>query len=156
MPQPRPSPRLLLAAAVAAAAVPASAQVVGDAEVISLLMTDYGLAVEPGTHPDGTPELASRIDGTRFRVLFYGCDPGPCETIQFTTGFDLARPISAARLNDWNRDRRFGKAFVDDEGDPFVEMDVNLYGDGVGRRNFEDTLDLWRQVLSDFRDFIGW
>lgn len=146
----------LLAAAFALLPPAAPAQVVGDPEVIRLLMEDYGLPVAAGTHPDGTPELHGSVDEMRFRVLFYACQPGPCETIQFTTGFDLERPMAATRINDWNRERRFGKAFLDDEGDPFVEMDVNLYGDGVGRRNFEDTLELWRQVLSDFRIFIDW
>lgn len=146
----------LLAAVLALLPAAAPAQVVGDAEVISLLMMDYGLPVAAEIGPDGTPELQSRVDGVRFRVLFYGCDPAPCATIQFTTGFDLDRPMPVARINDWNRERRFGKAFLDPEGDPFVEMDVNLYGDGIGRRNFEDTLDLWRQVLSDFREHIDW
>lgn len=146
----------LLAAAVALLPAAAQAQVVGDPAVLELLMTEHGLTVSAGIHPDGTPELASEVDGARFRILFYGCEPLPCETIQFSTGFDLPRPMSPVRINEWNRDRRFGKAFLDDEGDPFVEMDVNLYGDGIGRRNFDDTLDLWRQVLSDFRDFIDW
>lgn len=146
----------LLAAVLALLPAAAAAQVVGDPEVIALLMTGRGLPVAAGTHPDGTPELHSEVDGVPFRVLFYGCAPRPCETLQFTTGFDLARPMTLARVNDWNRDRRFGKAFLDEEGDPFVEMDVNLYGEGIGRRTFEDTLDLWRQVLSDFRDHIDW
>lgn len=146
----------LLAALLALPPAAAPAQVVGDPGVIGLLMTDHGLRVAEDVNPDGTPELHSRMDGIRFRVLFYGCDPRPCQTVQFTTGFDLARPMTLARINDWNRDRRFGKAFLDDEGDPFVEMDVNLYGEGIGRRTFDDTLDLWRQVLGDFRDHIGW
>ena len=149
-------PQRLLAAALALLPAAAPAQVTGDPEVIGLLMMDQGLEVAADRHPDGTPELHSRMDGLRFRVLFYACDPPPCETIQFTAGFDLPRPMALARINDWNRERRFGKAFLDDEGDPFVEMDVNLYGEGIGRRTFLDTLDLWQQVLSDFRDHIGW
>lgn len=148
-------PRLLVAA-LAALPATAPAQVLGDPEVMGLLMQEHGLPVSHATHPDGTPELHSRVDGLQFRILFYACDPRPCETIQFTTGFDLERRMPAARINDWNRERRFGKAFVDAEGDPFVEMDVNMYGDGVGRRNFEDTLDIWRQVLNDFRGYIDW
>lgn len=145
-----------LAALLALLPAAAPAQVVGDPRVIGLLMTEYGLPVAEDVNPDGTPELHSRVDGIRFRVLFYGCDPAGCATVQFSTGFDLDRPMALPRINDWNRDRRFGKAFLDADGDPFVEMDVNLYGDGIGRRNFDDTLDLWRQVLSDFRDHIQW
>lgn len=146
----------LLAAFLALLPIASGAQVVGDARVIALLMQDRGLPVAAEVHPDGTPELHSSMDGMRFRILFYGCDGSLCETLQFTTGFDLRQPLPLARVNDWNRERRFGKAFVDAEGDPFVEMDVNLYGEGIGRRTFDDTLDLWRQVLRDFRDHIDW
>ena len=149
------SPRIL-AAALAFLPVTGAAQVVGDPDVIGLLMLDHGLRVAADRAADGTPELHSDIDGTRFRVLFYGCDPQPCTSLQFSAGFALQRPMGPARINDWNRLRRFGKAFVDSRGDPFVEMDVNLYGDGIGRRNFEDSLDLWRRVLNDFRDHIDW
>ena len=148
-------PRILAAALLLLPATGA-AQVVGDPDVVSLLMMDHGLAVVASTDADGAPELQSQMDGLRFRVLFYGCDPQPCDVIQFSAGFAVRRPVSAARINRWNRERLFGKAFADPNGDPFVEMDVNLYGDGVGRRNFEDSLELWRQVLNDFRDHIDW
>lgn len=135
---------------------PVHAQVVGDPEVIKTLMTEFGLVVEQDTDPTGDPRLSSRIEGTRFDVLFYDCDKGPCQSIQFSAAFDMKEPMASDALNDWNRDMRFGKAYLDAEGDPFVEMDINVDLDGIGRKNFDDSLDIWRTVLGQFRTYIGW
>ncbi|UXU75808.1 MULTISPECIES: YbjN domain-containing protein [unclassified Paracoccus (in: a-proteobacteria)] len=146
----------LLSLAVAGSAVtPASAQVLGDPEVIRILMQDQGLPVEAAVDATGDPVLRSRIDLTEFQVFFYDCTP-VCAALQFSAGFDLPRPMTLARANQWNRDRRFGKVYLDETGDPFVEMDVILSGDGIGRKNFNEALDTWRAVLSEFRDFIDW
>ncbi|MFB2533358.1 YbjN domain-containing protein [Paracoccus sp. p4-l81] len=147
---------LRLLPALALLAQPVQAQVVGDPAVVKALMTDFGLVVEQDVDGAGDPRLSSRIEGTRFDVLFYDCDTGTCQSIQFTAAFDMTEPMDVAVINAWNRDMRFGKAYLDDEGDPFVEMDVNVDADGVGRKNFDDTLDIWRTVLGQFRNHIGW
>ena len=41
---------------------------------------------------------------------------------------------------------RFGKAYLDLDGHPTIEMNVNL-SKGVSRENLDDTLDWWREVL---------
>lgn len=148
---------LTLSLALLMGAGTASAQVVGDSEVIRQLLMDFGLQVESGTDSAGDPKLDSRIDGTRFGVYFYDCkDGGTCQSIQFSAGFDLNNPMDMARVNKWNRERRFGKVYLDDEGDPFIELDINVDYDGVGKKNFDDSIDIWRLVLSEFRDFIDW
>ncbi len=142
--------------AMALGTLPAQAQVMGDPEVVASFLEDYGLRVTRDTDSTGDPLLSSRIEGTNFKVYFYGCEEFPCDSIQFSSGFDLAQPLSAMMINEWNRDKRFGKAYLDDEGDPYIELDVNLDMDGVGGRNFDDTIDLWRVVLSEFRTYINW
>lgn len=147
---------LLLAAALALTPLAAPAQVVGDPEVISLLMRKFGLEVQAGTDSEGAPKLESRIDGTDFQVYFYTCERLPCGSIQFSTGFNLDAPMDPAKVNDWNRRKRFAKVYLDDEGDPYIDMDVNLWGKGIGDDTFDDTLDIWRMLLSDFRKEIDW
>lgn len=135
----------------------AQAQVVGDIDVIANFMTDYGLPVEKTKDSDGDPKIESRIEGTNFSVYFYGCDVGqPCNSMQFSAGFNLNDPLSMDTVNDWNRGKRFGKVYIDEDGDPFIEYDINLDFDGVGAKNFDDTIDLWRVILGQFRDHIDW
>lgn len=133
-----------------------SAQVMGDPEVIEILMKDAGMPVARDTDSYGDPRIRSIVDDTRFSVYFYDCGDGPCRSLQFTAIFDGPGSHSLALVNDWNREYRFGKAYLDVAGDPVIEMDINLAEDGVGRRNFNEVLDGWTILLSDFRNHINW
>ena len=52
--------------------------------------------------------------------------------------------------------KRFGKAWIDDEGDPFLEMLVPLGEGGISDSGFELALDMWRVGATEFSRFIGW
>lgn len=131
----------------------ASAQKLVDAtdpEAIINLMRGFGSAVLE-TDDAGDPMIVARIDGTRFLVLFYGCQDGAdCKSIQFRAAWETSGNVSLGKIDSWNADKRFGKAYLDDVKDPVVEMDVNLFG-GVSTRNLEDTIDWWQLVLADFK-----
>ncbi|RNF35634.1 YbjN domain-containing protein [Paracoccus methylarcula] len=147
-----------LTASLCLALLPTSvpAQVMGDPEVIGILMQDAGMQVSQDTDDYGDPRIHGLVDDTRFSVNFYNCDDGLCRSLQFVAGFDDPGSRSLALVNDWNREYRFGKAYLDSEGDPVIEMDINLAEDGIGRRNFNDILDGWTILLSDFRNHINW
>ncbi len=120
-------------------------------------MQEYGFAATLEQDSEGDPLISSRISKTKFRVFFFGCDNNTdCSSIHFRAGYNLDKPISALVVNEWNRQKRFGKAYIDDEGDPFLEMDVNMAFEGLGEENFQDTLDWWRVVVEGFEEFIDW
>lgn len=144
---------LVLAALLQVSA--AQAQVLGDPEVIRLMMMDFGVPAKLSTDGAGDPMIESRIDGTSFQVYFYNCEK-TCGAIQFSAGFDLHDGMTETMANRWNRENRFGKVWLDETSDPFIEMDIGVAGDGIGRKNFDDALDTWRIVLSDFRQYIDW
>ena len=48
------------------------------------------------------------------------------------------------------RDKKFGKAYLDQDGDPRLEMTVNL-DYGVTQRNLDDTFDWWTKALARFK-----
>ena len=57
----------------------------------------------------------------------------------------------------WNRDVRYGRAFVSLSGDPTMEMDVNLDAPGgISRALFRDSLDLFVVLIGMFEERIGW
>lgn len=128
-----------------------------NADVVMKAMQDFGLVATMGTDGEGDPKISSRVSDTKFSVYFYGCQENTnCTSVMIKAGYDLNTGISALKMNEWNREKRFTKAYIDDEGDPFLEMDVNLDYDGVGNKNFEDTLDWWRLLVEDFEEFIDW
>lgn len=128
----------------------ASAQVTGDPPAIAKLMKEYGIPATSGTDIQGIPMLEAEVDGTLFNVYFYDCNK-LCRRMQFVTGFRLGQPMTAEDANIWNRDNPVGKVVLNDAGDPYLEMDIGVAADGIGRKNFHDALDTWRDVLGEFR-----
>lgn len=128
-----------------------------DANTVMKAMQGFGLVATMGEDGQGDPKISSRVSDTKFSVYFYGCeDNDNCSSIMLKAGYDLDNGISSLKINEWNREKRFAKAYIDDEGDPFLEMDVNLDFEGIGDKNFEDDLDWWRLLVEDFEEFIDW
>lgn len=148
----------LATAAMITTATIAAAEITADnAGAVMKAMQNFGLVATMGADSDGDPKISSRVSDTKFSVYFYGCDNNVnCSSIMIKAGYDLNSGMSALKINEWNREKRFAKAYIDDEGDPILEMDVNLDLDGVGDKNFEDTLDWWRLTVEDFEEFIDW
>ncbi|WP_185985166.1 YbjN domain-containing protein [Aureimonas mangrovi] len=135
---------------------PAAAQDMVDAtnpEIIAELVRGFGSA-RLSVAGDNTPMIEGRIEGTAFSIFFYECDEtdANCRSVSFSASWDIDG-VSVEMVNAWNRDKRFGRTYVDDEGDPVLEMDVNLYS-SVSAANFEDTIDWWRIVMADFKSNV--
>ncbi len=101
----------------------------------------------------GDPFIVGRIEGTKYGILFYGCENGTnCDDIQFAASWSGKR-VSLEKINEWNRNKRYGKAYLDKDGDPRVEMAVNL-DYGVTEENFDDTFDWWTKVMKEFKESV--
>lgn len=100
------------------------------------------------------PMIRGQIAGKDYRVYFYGCARGrDCTDVMFVARWESDR-FTDKSMGDWNRAKRFGKAYLDEDGNPSVEFNVNLFR-GVSRDNLEDTFDWWRLILAEFADFFG-
>lgn len=97
----------------------------------------------------GDPMIVGRMDGVRYGIYFYGCKNGKdCDDIQFTAAWDEDK-FDPADINDWNLTKRYGRAYVDKDGDPTIDMVVNL-DYGVSEANLEDSFNWWGVVLREF------
>ena len=65
-------------------------------------------------------------------------------------GFSDAKDVSLEKLNQWNKDKRFARAYKDDEGDPVLEMDVDLDFAGIPRENVGETFNTWATLMDSF------
>ena len=148
-----------LAAAATLLAVPAAAQNVraSDPQTIVQALHGAGFKAELGKDGEGDPMIVSASSGSEFRVIFYGCTANKnCATIQFVSGYEVKTPVTLARINEWNKTKRFARAVLDGEGDPIILMDVDLDDGGLSRPLFIDNIEFWASVLGDFERFIGY
>ncbi|SMX26927.1 hypothetical protein TRP8649_01025 [Pelagimonas phthalicica] len=142
---------LLPLAAAAQSTVDAS-----DANVLAALLKNEGYFIDITTDKVGDPLLKGKLDGTNYDIFFYDCtNNANCRTIQFQVGYDMTNGMSLQRANQWNSDMRYATVHLDDEMDPFLQMDLNI-DYGVSSENFVDNFKMWANVLGQFEDFIDW
>ncbi len=140
------------------AATPAAAEMVRAQEPRSLVraLQAGGYPATLGTDRVGDPMITSTANGMTFQVYFYNCSNHiNCATITFHSGYDLTQGPSLEAINTWNRSKRFGRAYLDRENDPILEMDVDLDDGGVSSLLFIDNVEFWVSVLGDFETHIG-
>ena len=136
----------------------ASAQTVDatDPQALLQIIRSEGFRAELDRDSVGDPRISSASQGVSWNLWFYGCSDGNnCTSVQFQAGFDKSEPMDPSTVNEWNSDTRFCEAFLDEEGDPYLVMDVNMEG-GVARENFADTVEIWDDILGDFVRYIDW
>lgn len=57
-------------------------------------------------------------------------------------------------INDWNKSKRFGRAYIDGDGDPCVELDYDLEG-GVTDDNIKVWFDTVTAIVRSFRTHVS-
>ena len=152
---------MILLAAAAIAATPAQAQPVStyDPETIASFLRAEGYKAQIGVDGEGDPMIESGAAGARFEVYLYNCQNHVrCKDMQFSSGFDYedGKAPSVAAINEWNRKWRFAKAYLDEEQDPMLQMDV-IFTDGqMSAEMFRENLEMWTEQLGAFVRFVGW
>ncbi|WP_051202195.1 YbjN domain-containing protein [Ferrimonas senticii] len=103
----------------------------------------------------GDPLIIGSYQGAIYTVSFYGCEAGQnCRDLIFNAAWQNPG-MDMRAINRWNSNSRYGKAFFDDEGDPTIEMAVNLHL-GVSRSNFADTIEWWFASMQQFSQQMGY
>lgn len=148
---------LALGAALAFSAAPAHAELVNakSPATIKAIVESQGWPATIVTKADEDPYIESSRNGLKFLVLFMNCDDHKnCKTLQYYMGFNDAKDVSLDKLNKWNKEKRFARAYKDDEGDPVLEMDVDVDFAGIPRENIGETFNTWASLMDSYREFI--
>ncbi|SDF24130.1 Putative sensory transduction regulator [Thermus arciformis] len=135
-----------------------------------------GLALAQGVVKGLTPAEVERVlkqanlayektEAQEFRLEMAGltkvwlfldyCQEERCGVLTLSAGFTLDEVPDLEAINAWNRDRRFSRAFLGEDGTVWVESDLDLTG-GVSLGAVAAFLDLFaEEILPDFMDHIG-
>lgn len=149
---------LLLAAMVGSPAAVAQTWVdAKNPKTLFALAKAEGFAPEMINKKSEAPSFRMSVNGTNSLVLFMDCDDAKtnCKTIQFYAGYSISDVFETDRINQWNRKKRFARAYVDDSGDPVIEMDVDLDFNGLPRENIVESFAIWKSLVSSFGKFVN-
>ena len=116
------------------------------------VMRGMKLSTEVTTDKDGDPLIYSNSGLRKFGVYFYQCKGPRCGSIQFSSGFEGASDVTAAKVADWNRTKRFGRAYIDG-GKLYVEMDMDVER-GATTEALANNFERWVAVLEQFPKYF--
>lgn len=117
-------------------AFPAKAQLFEEitSDQLQSIMKDQGYGFE--VDEDG--DLIWRIEGVR--ALLMRSEDG--ENIMFRMSFANDK-TTLAKVNKWNQTKRYSRSYLDEDGDPVLELDLDLAG-GVTKARIIDYLTTCR------------
>ncbi len=126
-----------------------------DPSSVASALRNMGYKAEMTKDDSGDPLIKSSSGGSTFAIFFFGCTKNvDCRTIQFFAGYTDKKPTLSV-INDWNANKRFGRAYISSSGSARVEMDVDLDDGGVSPKLFEDNVEFWVLLMSQFEKHIA-
>lgn len=150
--------RVVAAAVLGVAGGWASAQTVDASRPNSIVDMLRGLGHAPQIETDayGDPVVRANVHGVAYSIYFYGCTGGQdCLDLLFSVGFDRAEPLSLNSANSWNSEKLIGQVWIDEEGDPFLDLVVPGVME-MSPEGFARIVTGWGIAVDEFADFIGW
>lgn len=125
-----------------------------DPPALLRFMAKIGYHVELGADAQGDPLIKGRISRSDYIIQFYECEKGAfCNSVQFLAAAPKPAGLTLDQVNAFNSRWRYVRLTLTAD-QVRMQMDVNLDA-GVTGDNFEDTLDIWRQLLETFeRDVL--
>jgi len=144
------------------AAMPALPAIANDgrgisAEETATILQDLGYRAKLGKDGVGDPMITSSMAGLTIYVYFYDCSEGRCGSLQLSVGLDLDKGTTHAVVNAFNTRYRYGRVYLDDENDPYLQFDFEvLHTNHV--EHIGSQVEIFERLLGDFaRDtgFLG-
>ena len=125
-------------------------------EDVAKWLQDGGYKAAIVTAKDGTKNIKTAVDGSDVLVDMYDCNSTQkCPSIQFAVGFETKGESNATKMNDFNRDNRWIRTYVDNKGDSWIAMDVDLYPGGT-KEGLDDQFTVFHDLLVSFKKYISW
>jgi Putative bacterial sensory transduction regulator len=93
-------------------------------EDIASAIQEAGYKAEIEELQNGRKVIRSAASGSRFSVYTYGPadDLEKVQTIQFA--YAVEKKVDPEEINKWNVEKRFGKAYLDEDGDLNLDWDI--------------------------------
>jgi hypothetical protein len=121
---------------------------------VAAALKSAGYPADVTAERSGEPFIRSSTGKILFLVHFFQCGPElRCGQVQFIAqGRRKYVPITT--IGAWNRERRFGRAFLDSRGAAWLAMDVET-SRGMTTEALRANIARWIEVLNGFEIFTA-
>jgi len=114
-----------------------------DNELVDILKEDGYRAVEISEDR----VITIKVDGLTYALYVY--DDDDLQMYFGVTGYVL----TPEHMNEWNRNKRLSRAYLDDEGDPILEADL-LANAGFTEEQFLEWFKVFNYSALEFRQYL--
>jgi hypothetical protein len=125
------------------------------------LRADQGEIIRELDAPSVEQILAAmKMDYTQIKPGIYSFSLGGYKTLLFNKGKNIQfyasfkKRVPLTRINEWNAGKRYTRAYLDKDGDPVLEADLDLEG-GVSPRALLEFIKMWVTSVQLFTQHIG-
>ena len=113
-------------------------------QVLSEMELEYELLLDQNNDPTWTFTHL----GILITIISYDeVTPGRYASLLFYAGWAADDVVTLSSINDWNSGSRFGRAYIDDSGDPIIELDLLMTG-GVTADTIREYITVFVQAAS--------
>ncbi len=116
-------------------------------------LRDQGLEATITKDAAGHEIVSTVIGGVKFGVYLLDCKDDRCGSIQFAAGWARTGGTDLARVNEWNRTKRWARAYLDKSNGVWVESDIDLTPGG-SYELLNDNLATWKKTLDGAKAFF--
>jgi putative sensory transduction regulator len=121
---------------------------------VAAALKNTGYPADVTADRSGGPLIRSSTGKMLFDVDFYQCGQQlRCASVQFTAPFRY-KGFTQTAIGAWNRDKRFGRAFLDSHGIAWLAMDVET-SRGMTTEALEANISRWISVMNAFDTFAA-
>ncbi len=149
------SRRVVLALSIALVVIGLSASALtvpiyyaADEDIIRQVLAEMELEYELLLDENDDPIWTLTHLGILITIVSYDeITPGRYASLLFYTGWAADDEILLTMINDWNKGSRFGRAYMDDSGDPVIELDLLMAG-GVTANTIQEYITVFAEAAS--------
>lgn len=116
-------------------------------ELVRFLRDDGYSAVKIADTDDERRLIEIKVNGSHYLLQIF--DDGDLLLYFGMTGFDISKDA----INEWNRQQRLVRAYIDHENDPILEADL-LANAGYSERQFTEFLKVFVQLSVEFQSYL--
>ena len=123
-----------------------------DPKILNSITRDelFDVLAREGYVPEKRKERSISTKMNQINVLFIVSESQ--KSILACAGFK-SDDTSFAKVNQWNADKGFSRAYLDDDDDPVIELDLDLDG-GITEDRLIDFITTVRILVTKFREHI--
>jgi hypothetical protein len=100
-------------------------------EEMSAWLEGEGYTVKFVTGESGRPHIETNSQGFPLNIFLGDCKGERCASLELAAGFSTGGKFDVSQINGWNYDNRWCRAYYDDDKDPWLRMNVDLWPGGT-------------------------